>query len=118
MGGGTLLIPLLTLCASVEQHLAQSINLIAFIPMSIVALSVHIKNGYVDYKAVPIVIALALVSAIACSYGAKWAGSYALKASFGAFLIALGVYRVVKTTVDVVKSKRQKERELKTLLSK
>ena len=45
MGGGTLLIPLLTLAAGVEQHLAQAINLMSFVPMSIVALIIHKKNG-------------------------------------------------------------------------
>ena len=49
MGGGTLLIPLLTLCAGVEQHLAQAINLIAFVPMSIIAVCIHKKNGYVCF---------------------------------------------------------------------
>ena len=38
MGGGTLLIPLLSLFYSVGQHTSQAVNLISFIPMAIVAL--------------------------------------------------------------------------------
>ena len=52
MGGGTLLIPLLTIFAGMEQHAAQALNLIAFVPMSVVALGIHIKNKLVDFKTV------------------------------------------------------------------
>ena len=38
MGGGTLLIPIITLLAGFKQLEAQGINLISFIPMSMVAL--------------------------------------------------------------------------------
>ena len=36
MGGGTLLIPILTIFLDVEQKNAQAINLVAFIPMAII----------------------------------------------------------------------------------
>ena len=56
MGGGTLLIPLLTIFCGLNQHLAQAINLIAFIPMAVVALIIHIKNKLVDFKGVLYII--------------------------------------------------------------
>ena len=49
MGGGTILIPLLTLFLNVPQLQAQTINLISFIPMAIVSLIIHIKNKLVDF---------------------------------------------------------------------
>ncbi|MBQ5927194.1 MAG: TSUP family transporter, partial [Clostridia bacterium] len=45
MGGGTVTIPLLILLGGVEQKIAQSANLFAFLPMSLFALSMHAKNG-------------------------------------------------------------------------
>lgn len=103
MGGGTLLIPLLTLAAGLEQHLAQAINLIAFVPMSVVALLIHKKNGYVEIKkAIPITL-IALAGAVAGSFAARYAGGYVLKASFGAFLIALGIVQAVKAIISAVK---------------
>lgn len=48
MGGGTVLIPLLSIFYAVEQHTAQAVNLIAFIPMAVVAIIIHIKNGLLD----------------------------------------------------------------------
>ena len=50
MGGGTLLIPLLTIFYKVSQHTAQAVNLISFIPMAVVALIIHIKNKLVDFN--------------------------------------------------------------------
>ena len=50
MGGGTLLIPILTIFLSFAQLQAQGINLIAFIPMSIVAIIVHSKNHLVTFQ--------------------------------------------------------------------
>lgn len=44
MGGGTLLIPLLTLGLDVPQQTAQLLNLLTFIPMSAFALIVHAKK--------------------------------------------------------------------------
>lgn len=103
MGGGTLLIPLLTLCAGLEQHLAQAINLMAFIPMSIIALAIHKKNGYVCFKHAAPVSAVALVGAVGGSFAARYAGGYELKACFGAFLIALGIVQAVKIIKAAVK---------------
>ena len=105
MGGGTLLIPLLTLAAGLDQHLAQSVNLIAFIPMSVVALIIHKKNGYVMFgKSVHIVL-LAALGAIGGSFLAKYSGGYVLRACYGAFLIALGIIQAVKTIKTAVQNK-------------
>lgn len=112
MGGGTLLIPLLTLLSGVEQHLAQAINLIAFLPMSVVALWVHKKNGYVEYKKGAGIAAVALLGAVVGSVFASYAGGYALKVCYGAFLIVLGVIgagRTVKTVVKKIKTRRRAE---------
>lgn len=109
MGGGTLLIPLLTLAAGIEQHLAQSINLIAFIPMSIVAILIHKKNGYISFgKTVPIVLA-AIAGAVGGSILARYSGGYVLRACYGAFLIVLGVYQSAKTIYSAVKAKKRAE---------
>ena len=46
MGGGTILIFLLTNICGLEQHIAQATNLIFFIPTSIAAIIVNIKLMY------------------------------------------------------------------------
>ena len=50
MGGGTILIFLLTFLCGIDQHVAQAANLIFFIPTSIVATIVNLKNKNIDLK--------------------------------------------------------------------
>ena len=58
MGGGTILIPVLSLFFGVNQHIAQAINLFSFIPMSVVAVILHSKNKLIKFKVVlPIILA-------------------------------------------------------------
>ena len=51
VGGGTLLLVYMTAFAGVEQHLAQGINLLYFLPAGLMALPAHVKNGYVEREA-------------------------------------------------------------------
>ena len=95
MGGGTILIPLLTMLFPVNQHLAQAINLVSFVPMSICALSLHLKNGLVDIKSGFTVVAGALPFALLGSILAKNIKGKILAKSFGGFLIILSIVSLV-----------------------
>lgn len=107
MGGGTLLIPLLTILLSFEQKIAQAINLIAFIPMSIVACIMHAKAGLLEKKYFFLSIP-ALVSSIGASILASYLSSNVLKMGFGIFLAVLGVFQLVSAIVKKVKQKNEK----------
>ena len=107
MGGGTLLIPLLTLFGGISQHLAQSINLIAFLPMATVALIFHIKNKLVDFKRGFLVIIPAMATAILGAMLAKLTPADLLKFIFGIFLIVLGVCQFI--SIFFMKTKKAKE---------
>ena len=52
MGGGTILIPALILFAHIDPKIAQSVNLLSSIPMTIFALIIHIKNKNVVFSLV------------------------------------------------------------------
>lgn len=92
MGGGTLLIPLLTLFGKVNQHTAQAINLTAFIPMAIVALIMHHKKKLIHYKGVLwIIIPAAALSVLGALTASSLRGEL-LGRLFGAFLALLGVW--------------------------
>lgn len=91
MGGGTILIPVLTFFFDVEQKQAQAINLVAFIPMAIVSLVVHIKNGRVAKRGLLwIIIPAAVLSALG-SFVAHAVNGNILQRIFGGFLLALSV---------------------------
>ena len=107
MGGGTLTIPILTIFLKYEQLTAQGINLIAFLPMSIIALVIHIKNHLVAFKQVWL---LALVGCIFSLGGALLANHISnslLKKLFAIFLIGLAIWQIV----EMIKAKKEKSKE-------
>ncbi len=89
MGGGTVLIPLLTIFTEVGQKASQAINLISFIPMAGVALYLHFKNGLVRKKDLLYVIIPACVFAVGGSVLCIFIQADILRRIFGGFLIAL-----------------------------
>lgn len=94
MGGGTALIPLLVLFCGVEQGVAQGLNLLSFVPMSAVALTVHAKRGLVKGReAFPVALPALLFSAL-FSLLSDFLPSAVLKLSFGTFLILLSLIRL------------------------
>ena len=97
MGGGTLLIPALTTFFEVEQKIAQSINLISFLPMSAVALFVHLKNKRVDFKNVLYMIIPAVIFSAGGSFLATVIKSDLLKKFFGGFLVLLAIFNAYMT---------------------
>lgn len=94
MGGGTLLIPLLTL-VGFSQHSAQGINLAVFIPMSAIAIIIHAKNKLIDFKTAAIIAVPAVISGVLGAFLADKTGGNSLKLMFGAFLAALGVWQLI-----------------------
>ena len=95
MGGGTILIPLLSLFFTVGQHTAQAVNLIAFIPMSIVALVIHFKNKLVRFEKTLLIILPGIATCIIGCYISRLITGDLLKRCFGGFLIVLSIYQFI-----------------------
>ncbi len=91
MGGGTVLIPALTIFLGVEQHVAQATNLIAFLPMAAFSLNVHKKQGLLKSEGALWLILPAVITAVAGGLVAAYLPADILKKLFGAFLTALAV---------------------------
>jgi len=93
MGGGTLLIPLLTIFAGINQIEAQAINLIAFIPMAVIAIIIHAKNKLINFKvAIPLIVSGVVFSVLGALL-ANLLNTLTLKTLFGIFLVALGLFQ-------------------------
>lgn len=105
MGGGTLTIPILTLFLSYEQLSAQGVNLIAFLPMSIIALGIHIKNHLVAFKQTWGLAVIGCIFSLIGALVANHISNVVLKKLFALFLIGLGIWQLV----EMIKSKRQKQ---------
>lgn len=91
MGGGTILIPALTVILGVEQHVAQATNLIAFLPMAAFSLSAHSKSGLLKTDGVWSVVIPAVLTSVLGGLIAVLLPAEILRKLFGAFLIILAV---------------------------
>lgn len=91
MGGGTILIPLLTIFFNVGQKEAQAINLVSFIPMAIVSLAIHIKNKRVKKEGLLWIIVPAVLTSVGGGFAAQAVNGEVLKRIFGGFLLLLSV---------------------------
>ncbi len=96
MGGGTVLIPLLTIFLGVGQHMAQGINLLCFIPMAVVSLIIHIKNKLVEFKDILLIILPGVVSCLVGCFIAKNLSGNVLSRCFGGFLVVLSIFQFVR----------------------
>ncbi len=107
MGGGTLLIPILTMFLGVEQHLAQAMNLLVFIPTGIIAVIIHAKNKLIDYKIFAIIIGPAIATAVVSALFVGRIKSETLGLLFGIFLIFIGLFELYLAIKNTIKNKKK-----------
>lgn len=94
IGGGTLLIPALTIFWATRQQIAQSVNLLVFIPTGLVALISHYKQGNLEKGLTLKLVLGGVAGAIAGSYLAVVLPAHTLKRLFGIFLFIMGIYEI------------------------
>ena len=95
VGGGTLLLVYMTLVAGLDQQLAQGINLLYFLPAGLMALPAHVKNGYVEKKALLPAIGAGLICAALAAWAATGLDTGVLRKCFGAFLVLIGLWELI-----------------------
>ena len=94
MGGGTVLILLLTTLSGIEQHIAQATNLIFFIPTSIAAIITNWKYKLIDKK---LALTISILGTIGAALGAIVSNRMnvgSLRKYFGIFLVAIAVFEI------------------------
>lgn len=110
IGGGTILIPVLTLLMGVAQKSAQGINLLNFLPTATVALYCHIKAGRVRKD---LWLGLVLGGVLGALLGSWLANSLQpeyLRKGFGVFLFCIGVSEVLKKGSKEEQEKKEKKK--------
>ena len=96
IGGGTILIPALTMFFGMSQQSAQSTNLIYFIPTAIIALVTHKKEDNLQKNVMLKLILFGVIGTLAGSLIAIRMDSDLLKSIFGYFLIGMGLLEFFK----------------------
>jgi uncharacterized membrane protein YfcA len=113
MGGGTILIYLLTTFSKIDQHIAQGANLVFFIPTCITAIIVNIKNKNINYRlSVPIIIT-GIIGAI---IGAKLSVNMPIKELrryFGVFLICVSINEIYSLGKEYINNKKTNNKDIK-----
>lgn len=100
VGGGTLLLVYMTAFAGLDQHLAQGINLLYFLPAGLMALPSHVKNGYIQK---PVLLPAILAGLVCAALAAWWATALdvaMLRKVFGGFLVLIGVMELFRRSPE------------------
>lgn len=90
IGGGTLLLLLMTLFLGVEQTQAQAINLLYFLPTAGISLLEHRKNGYLDRVVIRSAAPAGVLAALCAAWAATSVDIALLRKPFGLFLLWAG----------------------------
>ena len=91
VGGGTLLLLVMTLFLDVDQRTAQGINLLFFLPTALSALLCHARGGYLDKPTLKASIPFAVAAALIGAWIATNLDVEVLRKPFGIYLLLSGV---------------------------
>ena len=105
MGGGTFLIPLLSLFFGVQQIICQSTNVLCFVVVASVCFVIYIKEKLIDFKSFFCVSIPAGTVAFFASLFALKTISNLLGILFAVFVILVGIFYFIKTII-LMKNKK------------
>lgn len=91
VGGGTLLLVVMTLFLGVDQRTAQGINLLFFLPTALSALLCHWRGGYLDRPTLKAAVPAAVPMALVGAWVATAVDVEVLRRPFGVYLLLSGV---------------------------
>ncbi|MCH5192692.1 MAG: sulfite exporter TauE/SafE family protein [Oscillospiraceae bacterium] len=91
VGGGMILIIYLTVFAGLDQLAAQGINLVYFIPIAVLSVFLHSRNGLIEWKKIIPAVITGVIFAAMGTLAAKYIGSPGLKKIFAVFILLIGL---------------------------
>ena len=94
MGGGTILIFLLVYVLGIEQHVAQATNLIFFIPTSIIAIIINLKNKNIALQSAILISIFGILGAIIGANISIRIDVNILRKCFGIFLAIVAIHEI------------------------
>jgi len=94
IGGGSLLLLYLTMCADIPQYQAGGINLLYFIACAPAALYSHLKNKLVHKQAVLWSVLAGIPTSTFAAFTAARINTDWLRRAFGIFLLYVGIKEI------------------------
>ena len=96
VGGGTLLLVVMTLFLGVGHREAQTINLLFFLPTAGISLYFHRKNGFLDKETWKTTAPIGVIAALAGAVISVMLDVSLLRKPFGVFLIYGGAVMLIE----------------------
>ena len=110
MGGGTILILCLSIFLEIDQKVAQATNLIFFIPTSIAAIYVNIKEKKINFKIAKIIILWGIIGAVIGAVIAQKINVDLLRKLFGIFLAIIAIHEIYILFKEYIFNKKVKNK--------
>lgn len=110
LGGGTILILLLNFFTNIKQYEIQGINLIFFIPTSLIAIYINYKNKLINIEIAKKCIIFGILGSLIGSYLASVVDTNNLRKYFGIFLIIIAINGIYTFILQYKKDKKSQNK--------
>ena len=107
MGGGTILILLLTIFLNYDQQSAQGLNLVFFIPTAIMSIVIYIKEKNISLKLASIVAIFGIIGAIIGAKIANFIQTEKLRKWFAIFLLIIAIHEIYSFYNEYITKKKR-----------
>lgn len=97
MGGGVILIAVLSYITTYSQQSLQTLNLIYYIPTAMFAIIIYLRNKQIDYKMAFKIIAYGIIPTVVASVIANTIQTGYLRKIFALYLIGIGIVFFIKS---------------------
>ena len=107
MGGGTILILLLTIFLKLDQRSAQGFNLMFFIPTAIMSIIIYIKQKQINIRLAIIISFFGIIGAILGWWISSKIQTETLKKCFAIFLSLIAIYELYSFYKEYINKKKR-----------
>lgn len=107
LGGGSVLILLLTMFLNFEQHIAQATNLLFFIPAALVSIIVNSKRKNINYKNAMVITIFGIIGASTGAIISEKMNVGTLRKFFGVFLLIICISEICSYYKMYIKNKNK-----------
>ena len=103
---------MLTTISGIEQHIAQGINLVFFIPTCIVTIIINLKNKNIQKNTAIIIIIFGIIGAIIGAKISVEINVKELRKFFGYFLIIIAIFEIISLIKSYIKHKKANNKNI------
>lgn len=106
MGGGAILIIILTIILNVEQKTAQQVNLIFFVCSSLISIILNLKEKRIKIREIYLVIIFGIIGTIIGTNIALKIDVKILRKAFGIFLLIMAIIETTSIFKEILNKRK------------